>query len=221
MIFKILLENFDNTKLYVTTLLLRYSMLLYATLRYSTLLYATLRYSTLLYATLRYSKLLYATLRYSTLLYATLRYSTLRYSTLLYATIRYSTLLYATLLYATLRYSTLVSESLTNQRRNENGSNDANDSNFVLDLLHSYKVHTCKKLVGNQTIFFSHKIIFLYVSYLQRKHTSRYVMSKPSTSIKQATVILLLCCSSARQSPPLTEGIVAWRVISKQILLRP
>jgi hypothetical protein len=31
----------------------------------------------------------------------------------------------------------------------------------------------------------------------------------------------LLCCSSARQSHALDEAIVAWRVISKQILLRP
>jgi hypothetical protein len=31
----------------------------------------------------------------------------------------------------------------------------------------------------------------------------------------------LLCCSSARQSHAFDEGIVAWRVISKQILLRP
>jgi hypothetical protein len=30
-----------------------------------------------------------------------------------------------------------------------------------------------------------------------------------------------LCCSSARQSHAFDEGIVAWRVISKQILLRP
>jgi hypothetical protein len=30
---------------------------------------------------------------------------------------------------------------------------------------------------------------------------------------------LYLCCSSARQSHAFDEGIVAWRVISKQILL--
>jgi hypothetical protein len=30
-----------------------------------------------------------------------------------------------------------------------------------------------------------------------------------------------MCCSSARQSHAFDEGIVAWRVISKQILLRP
>jgi hypothetical protein len=30
-----------------------------------------------------------------------------------------------------------------------------------------------------------------------------------------------LCCSSARQSHAFDEGLVAWRVISKQILLRP
>jgi hypothetical protein len=29
-----------------------------------------------------------------------------------------------------------------------------------------------------------------------------------------------VCCSSARQSHAFDEGIVAWRVISKQILLR-
>jgi hypothetical protein len=29
-----------------------------------------------------------------------------------------------------------------------------------------------------------------------------------------------MCCSSARQSHAFDEGIVAWRVISKQILLR-
>jgi hypothetical protein len=32
---------------------------------------------------------------------------------------------------------------------------------------------------------------------------------------------ILLCCSSARQSQAFDEGIVAWRIISKQILLRP
>jgi hypothetical protein len=30
-----------------------------------------------------------------------------------------------------------------------------------------------------------------------------------------------MCCSSARQSHAFDEGIVAWRVISKQIQLRP
>jgi hypothetical protein len=34
------------------------------------------------------------------------------------------------------------------------------------------------------------------------------------------TLTCQLCCSSARQSHAFDEGIVAWRVISKQILLR-
>jgi hypothetical protein len=42
-----------------------------------------------------------------------------------------------------------------------------------------------------------------------------------SIMVTVSVMYVLLCCSSARQSHAFDEGIVAWRVISKQILLRP
>jgi hypothetical protein len=43
----------------------------------------------------------------------------------------------------------------------------------------------------------------------------------PDIGNESAISTKFMCCSSARKSHAFDEGIVAWRVISKQILLRP
>jgi hypothetical protein len=59
------------------------------------------------------------------------------------------------------------------------------------------------------------------VSASTKNYNNSYNLFCNSSSAFATVPSRLLCCSSARQSHAFDEGIVAWRVISKQILLRP
>jgi hypothetical protein len=67
----------------------------------------------------------------------------------------------------------------------------------------------------NQTFVTAQKLGF-FSSYLSHRYSKSFLNKKLvcCSSARQ------MCCSSARQSQAFDEGIVAWRVISKQILLR-
>jgi hypothetical protein len=60
----------------------------------------------------------------------------------------------------------------------------------------------------------------LKVGFLERDFERDHLAEKSNWTKMGQKLHCALCCSSARQSHAFDEGIVAWRVISKQILLR-